>query len=435
VPSRFFSGRQISRLAMSVALSSVTFALAATMANAGNRAPRPAAEPVMPLWSTKPAGQVIFVVSIADQRLTIYDDGVPVARTPVSTGVEGHLTPRGIFSIIQKDRFHKSNIYSDAPMPYMQRITWSGVAMHEGHVTGRPASHGCVRLPHDIAARLWPYTKMGMRVIISDTDVTPSEFSHPNLFAAAKHATTATVELVKNQRFAEAKSVNMNDATATTAKASRAAHEAPAEQPGFVLETTMAKVAIDRREKERASEVARPPASPTSGSTVAALPPPGQSIEQKPEAAPAAVIAIPPGSGHVSMFISKKTGKLYVRRNFEPIFETPVVIRDPSKPMGSHLFTAMNLKDAGEKVRWTSIDVHDTPDVVTPRRRKGEPAAAQIIAPAPSGSAEALDRVFIPEEARVAIAALIVPGTSLIITDQGFGRETGKGTDFIVLTR
>src|SRR5262249_45903725 len=101
---------------------------------------------------------------------------------PVSTGVPGHPTPMGVFSIIQKDRYHHSNIYSGAPMPYMQRITWSGVALHEGVLPGVPASHGCIRMSHDFAARLWPITKLGIRVIVARPDVIPTDFSHPNLF-------------------------------------------------------------------------------------------------------------------------------------------------------------------------------------------------------------------------------------------------------------
>jgi lipoprotein-anchoring transpeptidase ErfK/SrfK len=113
------------------------------------------------------AGPLLISVAIGSQRVTVYDDGTPVASAPISTGMPGHPTPTGIFSIIQKDRYHHSNIYSGAPMPYMQRITWSGVAMHEGVLPGHPASHGCIRLPHDFAQRLWGMTRMGARVVVT----------------------------------------------------------------------------------------------------------------------------------------------------------------------------------------------------------------------------------------------------------------------------
>ena len=95
----------------------------------------------------KPQGPLIIAVSIDKQKVRIYDAKGLFAESPVSTGMKGHSTPMGVFSIIQKHKFHHSNIYSGAPMPYMQRITWSGVAMHAGVLPGYPASHGCIRMP------------------------------------------------------------------------------------------------------------------------------------------------------------------------------------------------------------------------------------------------------------------------------------------------
>ena len=98
-----------------------------------------------------PPGQLHIMISIKSQRVTVYSDGVLAAKSDVSTGVPEHPTPTGVFSIIQKNRHHRSNIYSGAPMPFMQRITWSGIALHEGALPGRPASHGCIRLTQDFA--------------------------------------------------------------------------------------------------------------------------------------------------------------------------------------------------------------------------------------------------------------------------------------------
>ena len=121
------------------------------------------------------------VISIADQRVSIYNHHGLVERSAISTGMAGHPTPKGVFTIIGRERFHRSNIYSGAPMPFMQRITWSGIAMHLGVVPGHPASHGCIRLPAGFAAKLWGLTKIGERVVISPQDVTPVEFTHPLL--------------------------------------------------------------------------------------------------------------------------------------------------------------------------------------------------------------------------------------------------------------
>src|SRR3979411_970087 len=131
--------------------------------------------------SAKPQGPLIIAISIEKQNLRIYDANGFYAETPISTGMRGHPTPMGVFSVIQKHKFHRSNIYSGAPMPYMQRITWSGVAMHAGVLPGRPASHGCIRMPMAFAVKMWTWTRMGARVVITPGEITPASFSHPLL--------------------------------------------------------------------------------------------------------------------------------------------------------------------------------------------------------------------------------------------------------------
>ncbi|OPY96588.1 hypothetical protein A5906_02630 [Bradyrhizobium sacchari] len=129
----------------------------------------------------KPQGPLVIVVSIERQKVTVYDTNGVFAESPVSTGMKGHSTPMGVFSVIQKHKFHHSNIYSGAPMPYMQRITWSGVAMHAGVLPGYPASHGCIRMPMAFAVKMWNWTKMGARVIVTPGQMTPHSFQHPLL--------------------------------------------------------------------------------------------------------------------------------------------------------------------------------------------------------------------------------------------------------------
>jgi lipoprotein-anchoring transpeptidase ErfK/SrfK len=137
--------------------------------------------------TAKPQGPLVIAISIERQTLRVYDANGLFAETPVSTGMRGHSTPMGVFSVIQKDKFHRSNIYSGAPMPYMQRITWSGVAIHAGVLPGYPASHGCIRMPMAFAVKMWGWTRMGARVVIAPGELSPSEFSHP-LLAARKPA-------------------------------------------------------------------------------------------------------------------------------------------------------------------------------------------------------------------------------------------------------
>lgn len=131
--------------------------------------------------SAKPQGPLIIAISIEKQSLKIYDANGFFAETPISTGMRGHPTPMGVFSIIQKHKFHHSNIYSGAPMPYMQRITWSGVAIHAGVLPGYPASHGCIRMPMAFAVKMWNWTRMGARVVVTPGEIIPASFSHPLL--------------------------------------------------------------------------------------------------------------------------------------------------------------------------------------------------------------------------------------------------------------
>jgi hypothetical protein len=113
-------------------------------------------------------GPVLVVVSIADQHAYVYRNGVRIGTTTVSTGRPGYSTPTGVFEILEKKKVHFSNKYDDAPMPFMQRLTWDGVALHAGRIPGRPASHGCVRLPHRFAELLFDVTYRGGTVVVTD---------------------------------------------------------------------------------------------------------------------------------------------------------------------------------------------------------------------------------------------------------------------------
>ncbi len=133
--------------------------------------------------NAKPQGPLIIAISIDQQKVRVYDANGLFAESPVSTGMKGHTTPMGVFSVIQKNKMHRSNIYSGAPMPFMQRITWSGIALHAGALPGYPASHGCIRMPMAFAVKMWNWTRMGARVIITPGQITPAQFAHPLLVA------------------------------------------------------------------------------------------------------------------------------------------------------------------------------------------------------------------------------------------------------------
>src|SRR5215510_3836415 len=140
-----------------------------------------------------PAGPILAIVSLAKQRISVYGHAGLLAQSPVSTGMPGYRTPAGVFSVLQKSKFHRSNIYWNAPMPYMQRITWSGVTLHAGVVPGYPASHGCIRLPHQFAVKLYGMSKIGTRIVIVPGDAAvlgaePLELPAPRLSPAAPDA-------------------------------------------------------------------------------------------------------------------------------------------------------------------------------------------------------------------------------------------------------
>ena len=120
------------------------------------------------LGSAEGPGSLVILVSLADQRATVYRNGQAIAVTTVSTGMPGRETPTGMYPILAKEKMHHSNLYANAPMPFMQRLSWDGVALHAGRIPGRPASHGCVRLPKQFAQQLFAITERGQTVIISD---------------------------------------------------------------------------------------------------------------------------------------------------------------------------------------------------------------------------------------------------------------------------
>ena len=342
-----------------------------TVRRPGSNAPTTASRPIRTPAKPEPAatdlaakatGPLHIVISIDRQELTLYSDGEPIARSRVSTGTSGHPTPTGVFSVIQKDRWHRSNLYDDAPMYYMQRITWSGVALHQGVVPNHPASHGCVRLPEAFARQLWSATTLGARVIIARGELAPVAISHPGLFAPKRAPQVSQAQSLK------------------------AAEEAWA----FAQLTSKA---------------------PLAGTTVSDLPAASAPEPAAPAGTPRAL-----KGGALSVFISRKEGRLYVRKGFEPLFDVAVTIERAEEPLGTHVLTAMAQND-DSTMRWTVFSM--------------APAAAG----SPASAAGALDRIAIPQEARERISELLAPGASVIISDQGLGPETGKGTDFIVLTR
>ena len=540
-------------------------------------------------------GPLLVAVSLAKQRITLFDHGVAVADAPISSGKARTPTPTGVFSVIQKQWWHRSNLYSAAPMPFMQRLTWSGIALHAGDLPGYPASHGCIRLPDDFAIRLWGTTRVGTRVIVTHGEITPLEIAHPRLFAPkakrkddqperppAAHEASLLERLAERSGIAvppvaslarqgklsladaptsgplleravagdgmeflaqtngpltlvnpdgsplaegddvalddaddvdDAEDVN-EDGPAVADAAAPAVAEAPAipevphaaavaaretapkaapkvnritivrpGQPDEVLEIPEAAGTEENGTQEsgtqesglatitvvrggRPTEIEVIAVSRPTPRTQVALPLPDTKTPlvvayngdmtlalrtRRPrKAQPAQLPVTPPGlqarplrPGPLSVFVSRKERRLYVRKGFEPLFDVPVTIAEPGRALGNHVFTAMAVTETD--ARWNVISLPEERWGKVRRtveygrgkkkRRYSRWVKEYISSPSPASASEALDRIDIPPEAVTRISELLSVGATLIVSDEGLGRETGRETDFTVLTK
>ena len=425
---------------------------------------------------------VLAVVSLRSQRVSVYSARGKMFEAPVSTGMPGYETPAGIFSILQKRRDHYSNLYNDAAMPFMQRLTWSGIALHAGALPGYPASHGCIRMPYDFAGQLFELTKKGMRVLVVREDISPVDFAHPGLFkpgpvqpAPGEDRAPGNVHLSSDQGAAQL--VNVAVAPVQTRRSIIAAKEAAAvaaakkadearraanrigrdaavfedvldiaesakrraaariEEAGLLVVSAgstfaeelnaiktkaqerlvAAQAQIDAvyaegKEKIDAARVAREVAKAAEAARIAA---------QK-EALAAA-------GAPVSVFISRKTQRLYVRQAHQALFESEVTIDKLTARIGTTVFTATSWTDDDAELHWIATSMYPSPGYGS--RQRGEPARTS-----PDAAKAALERISMPQETMDRINDLVSPGSSLIISDEAMsGKETGEATDFVVL--
>ena len=398
-------------------------------------APRQGAEPIM------------AIVSIESQQVTFYDADGWILRAPVSTGATEYETPAGVFAIVQKRKDHRSNMYDDAWMPNMQRITWNGIALHGGPLPGHAASHGCVRLPFGFAERLFDRTRIGMRVIIAPNDATPVPFSHPALLvpnAQALAAARMRAEPLAREA-AEAARVDDEAKTAATLAAREAAaltaslrnlelskRRAEAELASADKALTGARTDqargqaedLKRKAARRVAELgrqfdalsaeARQRLDASNAATDAAKAAEFKKADAA-RAAGEANLSLEP----VSIYISRAAQKLYVRRAtrkpvrdggevFDASVEVPVKIRNPAKPIGTHVFTAMAREGAG--LRWSAVTIDG-----------GDNAAS------------ALDRITIPQEVLDRVAPTALPRSSIIVSDEPLSAETNYRTEFVAV--
>jgi hypothetical protein len=422
-------------------------ALTALTAGAAARQARPA--PLKEATAPRDAGEPIMaIVSIKTQHVTLYDADGWILRAPVSTGTTGRETPAGVFAVVEKEKDHRSNMYDDAAMPNMQRITWNGIALHGGPLPGYAASHGCVRMPFGFAEKLFDKTRIGMRVIISPDDAEPVEFSHPALLVPNRDAVAAAptkAEALPREAAEAAKTADEAKKAAATAmretaslkaslrkleglKARADAELAYAEKVLVSARTDEAKARAEDLKQKAAAKAAdlgtqldSAKADATSKLDAAAAAKEAAKAAQTrkadtAKAASEATLALEP----VSIYISRATQKLYVRRPtkkpapdgggvvFDATIEVPVNIRNPERPIGTHVFTAVARHESG--LRWTAVTIDN------------------------GGSAKsALDRITIPQEVLDRIAPTALPRSSIVISDEPLSKETNYRTEFVAV--
>jgi hypothetical protein len=321
-------------------------------------------------------------------------------------------------------------------MPNMERITWSGIALHGGPLPGYAASHGCIRMPYGFAENLFGRTQIGMRVIIAPNDAEPVAFSDPKLFvpnAQALAAAPARAETLAREAADAAKAAD--EAKTAAAIAAREAAAAPAAvrklemlkaraDAELAFAEKMLATAKTDQDKARAEDF-RQKAAAKAADFGTQLDATKTDAQAKRDAAAAAQTAAKAAEAKrtetaaeardaklalepVSVFISRKTKKLYVRRGFASTIEVPIAIRDPDKPIGTHVFTAEARTDTG--LRWTAVTIDDGDD-----------------------AKDALDRITIPQDVLDRIAPTAAPRSSLIISDEPPNREQNYRTEFVVV--
>nr|WP_306308825.1 L,D-transpeptidase family protein [Flavimaribacter sediminis] len=405
---------------------------------------------------------ILLIVSLDKQTIRVFSGDKLVKTSNVSSGKDGHRTPTGVFSILEKRRHHKSNIYSQAPMPYMQRLTWSGVALHESDsVPDQPASHGCVRLPGKFARQLFGYTDIGAHVVIVGEEKSPFPITHDNLFyppvePAAEVAgdpqekanmsslvEQASLHMIGSEANAHFEADVGSDYSLRSGIDVRDPGEAAQREPEFAQEDPdPVRILITRRtgrELVRDIQVMLNELGFNAGKEDGWMGP----------ATSRAIIRFEKSqeldaTGTLSMDIARKlheasgrgsfkSGHVYVRRNFKSVFDAPVDITEPERPLGAHFLTALAETPGDDMIYWQSLSLPDQPKKsILSEIVFSEDGKTSVS----SDTAEALDRIVMPPTIREQINGMIVAGSSLAISDEGLSRETtDRGTDFVLVTR
>src|SRR5215471_1065701 len=400
-------------------------ALALVISIIGAEAKKP--DPVeQPSLDSRDGEPLTLVISLRDQKMDIYRGITLVTTTKVSTGTPIYPTKAGIFSILEKQRYHHSNMYSAAPMPWMQRLTWSGTALHGGIVPGYPASHGCIRLPFSFAPKLFKVTTGGENVVVAHDRPVPVLIEHPVLFQPIP---PASVVAAKQNASLSDQSVDRESITHETAtKAINDSIADPSNKSSSALTTdhiladhrslAPLRILVTRQtERDRIIDVQYQLAS------MGYLTPQKFTGRVGAETV-AAIKAFQKANGmretgsfndDLAKQVYKVAGKaeppeghLFVRQQYRPVLDAPISFRNPEQPLGTHLFTALFV--AGDvKSQWMAISLEG------------------------GDARHVLDRIEIPSDIRQKIGAKLTPGSSLIVADKSINSAVlPEGDDFLV---
>jgi peptidoglycan hydrolase-like protein with peptidoglycan-binding domain len=372
-------------------------------ATAGNTPAAPGFEPL------------ILVVSLRDQKLDVYRGKTLVTSSKVSSGKRGYDTKAGVFSILEKRRYHRSNLYSGAPMPWMQRLTWTGTALHAGVVPGYPASHGCIRLPFSFAPKLFQMTTVGANVVVTGDRVAPKPIEHANLFTPVSPPKEVAVAAIGPDPLVQG-------VVSTAAAAERLAPaDGNAEAVADGVPDAPLRILVTRR-TARDQVIGAQYALASLGY----LAPQNFSGRLGAETL-AAIKAFEkanglPETGVFSADLAKRVydaagqpeppeGHLFVRQDFRPMLDMPIAFHEPEQPLGTHVFT-LGIAPGSGRPEWTAISLEG------------------------GDSANVLDRIEIPADARRTISERLRPGSSLIVADTSVNSAIlPDGDDFLVLAK
>jgi lipoprotein-anchoring transpeptidase ErfK/SrfK/peptidoglycan hydrolase-like protein with peptidoglycan-binding domain len=336
--------------------------------------------PVAPVAAESPE-PLLLAISLLDQKLNVYRGLELIVTTKVSSGARGYETRTGVFSILEKKRYHHSNLYSNAPMPWMQRLTRSGTALHAGVVPNYPASHGCIRLPFSFAPELFKITEVGANVVVAGHMPEPGMIEHPVLFqpaAAQPDATASDEEAPPPLRMLVTRRNDRDKLISVQERLAELGYLAPQKFTGRRGGATNAAI----KEFQKAN----------------GLPATGEITDDLVKSVHEAAGKPAPPEGH-----------LFVRRGFKRLFDVPVSVSNPAAPFGTFAFTAMHFAPGDAKASWAAMTV------------EGGDASA------------ALDRIEIPVEARERISELLTPGATFIIAETSkHSAILPEGDDFII---